>query len=270
MPSVPADDFNASELATLESLAADRLCIQVPGDRIAFAHDLYGDWARLRVLLNQRGDLPKFLRDRHESPLWHRALRLLGIHLLEHSGGVAEWKSVLTSFTTDEMGVAHDVLLEAPLFAVNARKLLDAVMPDLIANDGKLLRRLLTRFLAFATVPDLQMVAFAHAIGMDANAARATYRVPHWPYWVDVLAFLHAHRDAVLGAAPSELARIVEMWLSFVPKQGIRRSEAAELAVMLGRHALSGRDVSRTAAQQASASAFTSVPFWRRTIVRTM
>ena len=241
--SVATDDFAVSELAPLESLAADQLCVQVPGDRIAFAHDLYGDWARLRILLNHRNDLPTFFRERRESPLWHRALRLLGIHLLEHSGGVEEWRAVLASFGQGDLGVVHDVLLEAPVFAVNARALLDAALPDLLANDGVLLRRLLTRFLAFATVPNAKMVTVAHAVGLDAYTARATYRLPYWPYWIDVLAFLHAHREAVLGAAPCELARVVEMWMSFAPKGAVRRAEAAELAILLGHHALATRQV---------------------------
>ncbi len=48
--SVPIDDLDVGVLGPLASLAADQLCVQVPGDRIAFAHDLYGYWARLRLL----------------------------------------------------------------------------------------------------------------------------------------------------------------------------------------------------------------------------
>lgn len=242
--SVPTDEFDVSELVPLVSLAADNLCLQVPGDRIAFAHDLYGDWARLRILLNHRGDLPAFFKTRRESPLWHRALRLLGIHLLEHTGGVDDWRAVLASFRDEELAVLHDVLLEAPVFAINARSLLDAILPDLLANDGRLLRRLLNRFLAFGTVPNHAIVAVATALGMDAGTARATYRLPYWPLWLDVLAFLHGHKRDVLSCAASEIARLVEMWLEFAPKGTVRRHEAADLGVLLGEHALSVRSIS--------------------------
>jgi len=240
--SVATDDFEVSELAPLASLAADQLCVQVAGDRIAFAHDLYGDWARLRILLNNCSGLPAFFRQTRESPLWHRALRLLGIHLLEHAGGVEDWRAVLAAFGQDESNVLQDVLLEAPVFAVNARQLLDTVLPDLLKDQGRLLRRLLTRFLAFATVPNAQMVAVAMSVGMDPNTARATYRIPYWPLWLDVLAFLHEHRTTVLPVAACEVARVVEMWLAFAPKGSVRRVEAAELAVLLGHHALSTRE----------------------------
>lgn len=241
--SVAVDALGASSLSAAASLSADHLLVQLPGDRLAFSHDLYGDWARLRVLLSHRADLATFLQGRDESPLWHRAIRLLGIHLLERENGVAEWKMLMSSFDDGAMAIVRDLLLEAPAFAMNAGTLLDGIFPDLVVGDGALLRRLLTRFLALATIPDEQMVDRARSAGMDNNTARAAYRRPHWPYWLDVLAVLHTHRDEALRAAASEVARIVEMWLEFVPPGSIRRRESAELGIMLGRRALDSRAV---------------------------
>jgi hypothetical protein len=239
---VSVDSLDAGSLPAAASLTADQLLVQVPDDRVAFAHDLYGDWARLRVLLNHRDDLAAFLQTRHESPLWHRAIRLLGIHLLERANGITEWRRLMASFGDGNLAIVRDLLLEAPAFAMNAGQLLESVFPDLIARNGELLRRLLTRFLAFATVPDERIQEIARANGMDLNAVRAAYRRPHWPYWLDVLAVLHTHRDEALRVAPSEIAKIVEMWLEFVPTGSIRRREAAELAVMLGQRAVDSRD----------------------------
>lgn len=240
--SVSVDTLDAGSLPAAASLTADQLLMQVPGDRLAFAHDLYGDWARLRVLLNHRADLATFLKTRHESPLWHRAIRLLGIHLLERANGVEEWRTLMASFGGGSLAIVRDLLLEAPAFAMNAGQLLESVFPDLLAGDGVLLRRLLTRFLAFATVPDEGMQEIARAVGMNANEARAAFRRPHWPYWLDVLAVLHAHRVEVLRSAAPEVAKIVEMWLKFVPPGSVRRHEAAELAVLLGQRAVDSRD----------------------------
>ncbi|MCT0200398.1 hypothetical protein KQ313_12000 [Synechococcus sp. CS-1325] len=240
--SVSVDSLNLSSLIAAKTLCADQLLVQKPGDRLAFAHDLYGDWARLRILLNHRTDLAAFLQGRHESPLWHRAIRLFGIHMLERENGVHEWKSLMSLFDSGEMKIVRDLLLEAPAFSMNAGPLLGSIFPDLVAGDGRLLQRLLTRFLAFATVPNEQMLELARSVGMDNNAARATYRCPHWPYWIDVLEVLHAHRVEALYAAPFEIAKVVEMWLEFVPPGSIRRREAAELAVMLGQRALDSRD----------------------------
>jgi hypothetical protein len=243
--SVPVDTFAASSLGTAQALTKDNILIEVSVDRLAFAHDLYGDWARLRILLNHRNDLALFLEGRHESPLWHRAIRLLGIHLLEREQGIDEWKMLMTSFESGEMIIVRDLLLEAPAFAMNAGLLLERIFPDLVAGDGILLKRLLTRFLVFATVPNEEMLQFARTIGMDINAARTAYRHPHWPYWLDVLKVLHDHRDQALRAATYEVAKLVEMWLEFAAPGYFPRSEAADLAILIGQRAVDSRDVHR-------------------------
>ncbi|MBK7048072.1 MAG: hypothetical protein IPH48_16520 [bacterium] len=68
----PVESFGGSELGLMQSLIAGRLCVEIPGNRIAFAHDLYGDWVRLHILLDHSEDLPEFFRERGQSPLWQR------------------------------------------------------------------------------------------------------------------------------------------------------------------------------------------------------
>ena len=236
MPSVAADDFGPSLLVHLQSLASDKLCVQLSDDRITFTHDLYGDWTRLRILLNQRASLPLFLRDRLDSPLWHRALRLFGAYLLERPGGLEEWRAAIASF--DQSLMVQDVLVEAPVFSPNASELLALVFEDLLVGNGRRLRRLLARFLAFATLPDAQMLEIGLSVGMDAGAARSTFRQPYWPLWLPMLRLLHGHRTRVVAAAPDEVARLVEMWLAFPQKGSVGREHAADLAILLGRRAL--------------------------------
>ena len=195
LASVPLDSLDV-DLAPLESLDRDRICVE-SGGRLAFGHDLLGDWVRLRILLEKRAELAEFLRDRRDLPLWHRALRLYGIHLLEHQNGVAEWREAMATLGGGEPGAVHDLLLEAPVFAVDAGPLLDGVLADLVANEGALLRRLLNRFLLFATVPDQSALANARLLGVDLGLARAQHRVP---------AAVLAGRSPVL-ASPSRNAR---------------------------------------------------------------
>ncbi len=236
------DDFNVADLSPVPSLSADRICVEISGARLTFCHDLYGDWARLQILLNHRADLPDFLRSRRESPLWHRAVRLLGVHLLERENGVDGWRSVLASFGAGQPGAIHDLLLEAPIFTANSRPLLEAILPDLLANDGALLRRTLARFLAFATMPDLDKLALAKALKVDLSIARAQHRLPYWPYWLDMLRFVHAHGDQMVAVAPGEVARLIEMWLDFAPARKVLRREAAEVALLLGELGIATRN----------------------------
>jgi len=240
---IPPDDFQIADLQPLGDLVIDRICRQTPDEQVGFAHDLYGDWARLRILASRADDIGTFLKNRLGSPLWHRAVRLFGLHLLEHLGDVERWRAALRAFGADESGVAHDLLLESPIFAAEPARLLELILPDLLGDDGRLLRRLLTRFLAYATLPDPRIAAIAKAQGIDEAATRAKYRYPNWPYWPAVLRFLHAHRVDVVVGAPVEVGRVVEMWLQHVPlERKLLRREAGELGLALGERARQARD----------------------------
>jgi len=242
--SVSIDDFPSEiDISPLDLLQKDQICIRTEDDLISFSHDLYGDWIRLHILLGHHTDLASFLRSRRESPIWQRAIRLLGVHLLEHSGGIEEWRTILESLDTKEDSPIYDLLLDAPIFTTNPLPLLEAIEPDLLANHGQNLRRFLSRFLVFATVADPMVLAFAKVEGMDENVARATHRIPYWPYWLDVIRLLHTHKAEVVAVAPYEIACVVELWLTFKQKGRILRSEVAELGVLLGRYALESAEV---------------------------
>jgi hypothetical protein len=238
LASIPADAFAAAELATVKTLVADNLCVQIGGDRLTFAHDLFGDWARLRLLLNHQDDFTSYVVARQNSPLWHRAIRLYGLYFLEHVRDLAKWRTALVSVDNDVTRVVHDLLLDAPVFAVNPRSLLESILPTLLANDGALLRRLFTRFLAFATLPDTKRIAHALTLGFDDARARALFRYPHWPYWLGVIAFVHAHIPDIVPLASVEVANMLEMWLPSIHNVDWAMRPAADIAVALGREAL--------------------------------
>lgn len=240
--SVTLDAVDTTLISAAHSLLTDQIVVQSPYDRLTFAHDLYGDWIRFRILLNHQGDIVKFLQDRYELPLWHRAIRLLGIHLLERKNGVDEWKSLISRVDCGGMAIVRDVLVESPAFAMNAKTLLNSIFPNLVEGDGDLLRCLLDRFLIFATIPDERMLDFARSIDIDVNAARMAYRRPHLPCWLDILNVLHDNREEALHVAAPEVAKLVEMWLEYAPPGFIRRREAADLAVMLGKLAYDSHD----------------------------
>ena len=91
---------------------------------------------------------------RESEPLWHRAIRLLGLQLLEADPehpeeGTRNWTALreLLGAPPSRPEVASDLLLEAVPFAVEPERLLDNLAPDMFADDGALLRRFLVRFL---------------------------------------------------------------------------------------------------------------------------
>lgn len=237
----PLDQFGVADLPPLSELASDEVCRRTEDDRVEFSHELYGDWTRLRCLVAHCDDLLTYLADRLTSPLWHRAVRLYGLYLLEHRYDPEQWGKALARMGTCAdnaiADAAYDLLLEAPAFTADSRRALARLHEALVANDGDLLKRLLTRFIAFATTADPETEALAQGQGIDPDALGSQTRIPDWPYWPGMLAYLHDHQDAVLSAAPHQTAQILNTWLSRTPQGSPLRQEAAELALELGRRA---------------------------------
>ena len=115
----PIDDLCDLDLSSLSMLCGEGL-LRKREDRIAFEHDLFGDWIRMRILLARKDQLPTYLASRLSSPMWHHALRLHGARLLEESKDAALWETVFNDMgSLPESGsvLAQDLLLESALFA---------------------------------------------------------------------------------------------------------------------------------------------------------
>jgi hypothetical protein len=215
--------------------------VRLRDERVAFGHDMLGDWARLRVLLGENTDAVRALRARAARPRWHRAIRLYAQSLLDlQVRGPSAWREVLRVCDdgTDSGAIARDLLLEAVIVASNAGDRLSALWPTLIDEDGRLLGALLERFLIVATIPDREIEQ--RFIGSrDLHEVRLVFRVPFAPYWGAVLKTLHERHVDVCRLVPDLAASIASMWLRWtepVQKAGIAwRREAAHLAIAIAR-----------------------------------
>lgn len=240
-PEVPSDTFAPSDLGPLDGLIQDRICIAA-GERYRFEHDLYGDWARQRILLGRRRDLAQFVEERLNSPFWHRPLRLLGVHLLEQESADS-WREAYdqVSARTDEGTLAGDLLLESVIFAANPLPLLETMWNALSANGGLLLNRLLGRFLHVASSANALIVSMSRALRFEATNRPATWdRIPIADYWPPMIRFLHHHKAIAVEIAPLQVARVCERWLSAGSLEDAR-AEAAELALDMAEARLSAK-----------------------------
>jgi hypothetical protein len=239
---VPRKNLQYQEQEVLSSLVTADL-VRVRDERVRFAHDLLGDWSRLRLLVGEEPTASAGDRKRAASPRWHRAVRLFGQRLLEQGGsGPEEWRKAITRADDgSEPGrVVSDLMLEAIFFAQNARALLEQAWPRLAADSGQLLDRLLDRFLYVATVPNDRL---EEVFKSPEEAARFEhlFRVPFGPYWRGVLETLNAHREEVAGLCPLAGARVARLWLRSVPPtlgKTMRfpwRQEAAQVALEIAR-----------------------------------
>lgn len=240
---VSRQSLGFAEQQALPGLASSGL-VRLKDERVAFAHDLLGDWARMRVLVGDGAITSSVNQQRTQSPRWHKAIRLFGQRILEQADGdIDPWRACVENIPDEPASGAliRDLFLESLFLATNALTLIERAWPVLISNSGALLRRLLDRFLYVATLPDIQLLAAFTEDKEDALLLAHSLRVPYWPYWAPMLMALRAHRDDVIRHASHEAASVCALWLratpvEIAPRQAMPwRKEAAELAVAISR-----------------------------------
>jgi hypothetical protein len=242
-PRLIFDELSSTEASIIGEL--ERLCIcRVRDGRVSLTHDLFGDWARFRILLAQSECLDVFLTERIAIPRWFRSVRLLGLDLLEQQNGdVTAWRNAMERLrqATGKYDLRTDLLLESVVFAANPAPLLEAVYPDLVREDGALLRRLLNRFMFVATLPNSVMRLLAEK-GSDFSSSAATIdRDPDWPHWPALISFLALHAADMATLAPEEVAVVANTWLRKSKRSWPGRSEAASLAITIAERHLASR-----------------------------
>jgi len=229
----PISEFAPADLAEVDGMIQDRLC-ERRDELLSFSHDLYGDWARQRILVSKAANLRQYIEPRISSPLWHRALRLYGLQLLERSADTKEWRAAFDALGSGDQGssIAQDLLLESAIFAADPLQILERLWPDLQADGGALLRRLLRRFLHVATLPNPLMQQIARMLGAGYETEAATIqRIPYSPYWIPMIRFLHNHLADATALARAQVAEIADTWLRRGSATWPLRREAAELGI---------------------------------------
>jgi hypothetical protein len=239
---VAPSQLGHAEQHTLHTLIKSDL-LRHRDERLSFSHDLLGDWARMKVLVEQEPITSIAYRDRAATPRWHKAARLYGQRLLEKTpNGYEVWHQSLTQLDdgSEASKILRDLFLESLFFANNAAELLERVWSVLASKNGELLARLLDRFLFTATIPDSSKLSL---VEKPETATRLEYafRRPFWPYWGPMLTFLHEHREEIVRLAPVMAAKVCGMWLEKMPikysdgSSFLWRQEAAELAIAIVR-----------------------------------
>lgn len=231
---VSRESIPTTELDVLRDLERGGV-IRVTDSLVEFTHDLIGDWARFHVLLAAGDDVTEQIRQKVVVPRWARGIRLYAQGLAERQEGLERWKSGVSAPTlkTVDAALTRDLFLDAIVFAANVGPLLDQLWPDLVADKGKLLGRLLARLTYAATVPDWRMKEEVEP--EDIDLATAWFRIPHPLYWVPILRVLDRHAGDVARYAPFDAARALELWLRTMQPGFPGRKEAGALAIELAR-----------------------------------
>jgi hypothetical protein len=217
------------DVAPLGSLEDDDICI-VRNSRVAFSHDLYGDWTRVWLLDAIHETLPDYLSERLHSPLWNRAIRLRASGYLS-AGDIDGWRAFRRELPPDDE-LIDDLFVEASLFAAEPADAIRALWDDLVADKARLLKRLLGRLRLVATTPNEAMVSFFQMVDPTLESyARVANRDPIWPLWIPPLQVLAERLDQVVRLAPTSAAQVATIWLERTPENWPFRTEAARLAL---------------------------------------
>jgi hypothetical protein len=231
---VPIDEVDIQELGVLGELEKEGV-VRFTETAVKCAHDLSGDWARLRSLIASGSEGTRRIREKAGVPRWGRAIRLYAQRLIEREEGLGGWKTFVAGFSSKnpEDKLASDLFLDGIVFAANAESLLERVWIELMADEGEILRRLLRRIVHVATVPDWRYQS--EVPEEDADLAAAWFRIPNPLYWVPVLRALKRHVGDVAREGIFEAAAVCGLWLRTMPAEFPGREEAADVAIALAR-----------------------------------
>lgn len=225
---VPVGAFDSDECHLSHDLVVDQV-IWHRDEQFGFEHDLLGDWARTRFLLSRQHEIAELARQYSPNPRWHRAIRLFGLRLLENGSGVEQWEHLISRLSPEDQNkIESDLVLEAVVFAGNAEALLRQAWPALIARNGILLNRFLTRFMHIATLPN-------PVYGSDLGVGTLK-RIPFWPLWLPLLQLLSEKRAEAIPIATEQVTRIADLWLRYSGEDWPLRSEAAQILLDATQH----------------------------------
>ncbi|MFC4382000.1 hypothetical protein [Chryseobacterium bernardetii] len=231
---VPISDFGVAEVEPVDDFKKSKILYESQ-DRLYLIHDLFGDWARYKLIRANKDQIKPFLLSKDIiSPLWCKAIRLYGIFLLEGNNNSSKWVNLFTLMDSAEPKekIIQDLLLESVIFSANPYKYLDSLWDFFGENDGDVLHRFLDRFLLKATVPNKTIMNYVQENGKFSIAeASSYYRTPNHQYWFDVLEFIISKKNDFITLAKEKTIKIVKLWLEYTANKVQYRKECSEIAL---------------------------------------
>lgn len=232
--SIPISDFRISDLSPLDTLKHGKIFIEIE-DKLYLSHDLFGDWARYKLIRANNADIKQFLLAKELfSPLWCKAIRLYGVYLLDKNSDASEWIKLFKTLEKEEPKekIIQDLLLESIIFSSSTYPQLAAIWEFLKLNEAELLNRFLEQFLIKATLPNQNILKMAKEIGGYTIAEASTYyRIPNHLYWTDVIKFIYENRSEIIVLSTKKTAAISKMWLENTPINFPYRKECSKIAL---------------------------------------
>ena len=221
------EDLSIPESHLVDILVREGI-LKIQDGYIQFSHDLYGDWIRQRFLLSKRTKTIHEILRRKNNVYWQQSIRLASLEILE-SDGFDSWKKEIESLKEKGDDVLVDLFLDIAITPLNQRFILETIKELLFSDKFKVLDRFLKRFLAYATVPNPQIMNMRKELDLDELTVAQIDRVPLYNYWPNLLQFLAENFENTIRGRV-QMSQIAETWLRFTPNNFPFRKEVAEIA----------------------------------------
>jgi len=135
-----------SDASILGALEKDNL-IYIKDELIFWKHDLIGDWARERILVENNENFLNFVKDKYPKPQWKHSILLFGQWLLSSPDGVEKW----IKFIKDSKDELQYLLLDSIIFANRLFELRESIKNALLDKECELFSLLLNRLFLIAS-----------------------------------------------------------------------------------------------------------------------
>ncbi len=186
-------------------------------DGIVFTHDVLEDWALARELQRDWRRMADRLRSAGQPLWWQRAVRLAAQMLLE-AGRDEDWRSLLDVLDQDDLDAAWGrLVLVAPLHSESAADLLPRIQPILLADNARLLGRLLeTLRVAETRIREglLDSPLFEGMSEAERFRLAAQFKTPVWRPWVAFMRWALPHWQSWPDSLLMGLVELAEIWTS--------------------------------------------------------
>lgn len=202
---------------------------------IKISHDIIADWSQLGVLLSLGESAASFMDARLMKLRWRPAVRLWIQKLVETDANHEAWVS-----WWNRNDLWHVLAIEALVPAKNAPGIMAAIWPHLVSDHGAPLRKFLTQFSQYATIPDPKYDQVTSTMGIEGIRLREALRIPLEALWQPIVEILIAHVPEVLVLAADRIANLCSIWLRSLATDHPLSDRIRRLALAVGRHAWSG------------------------------
>jgi hypothetical protein len=164
------------------------------------------------------------------------AVRRASLSLLQGESGVEGWLSLLNGFEAAGLGLSprwRQSVLLAPLGAAGTADLLERLTPRLLADDGALLRELLSAALTLEVWPNLQFLSVAARVARRPSEIPVLlYQepVPNLAAWSPLIAWLVPRLASLPEQCRDESAQAMLLWQRSTPPGAPYRKEIGSQA----------------------------------------